>query len=704
MMSIRNTRKLKELEEENEELKSFFRKIYEKEDTIRHLKVVLRDIRAEIADLKEEKAQLTKTIDNLHIEIDDFANQRNNIRSEIQKLEKSKTEAETKLDEINSRLYEAENDLEEIEPGHEKINPDLSKGIEEAEKKNKELSLTNKIFEQKISHLNNRLNLLQQQEREITEKINTKREELGKINSPDVIQTTTDLKIIEDKINTLKDAEAKITVELKERIKRLKEEEDSLKENIVQKRRELNAIDSEKSKEKSYEVKASEDKLIALMMEEQKLNEEIGNKKIKLNDLNTTLASLSEKTKIIKENLAQLKTTEDLKTELITELNDNLSEKEIKIAGLEQEIVDRLKRAEADLEKKLDAKSKEIKNLDNQLTLKSSLMSKMAVDLTSIEDRLKHTQAEANDYEMRRDVAHRQILNYREEHKKLKEEAKKLKELIPLLEQRKIEIKHSNESLENRFADILQKVTEEINKINKKRGALEQIILKKEKDVEEKDNVLNEKLTALEESERVLSLRQEEINSFETLLKNINEQKEVLKNELLNLDRKASEQRSLIGDLHLETEMLQNKKLAVEQNLQEVLYSMNNRLKKTGEGNIKLNTEVKEYENRLNSLNNSIKESMNELLGLQTSISNIKIEHEEHRSGITKLISMKKKLQDEISKHQSILQKYQKISEKVKLEQVLVQKMKAQKTEKGTVSGEVKISRDSHPGDQFLKI
>jgi chromosome segregation ATPase len=704
MMSIRNTKKLKELEEENEELKSFFRKIYEKEDTIRHLKVVLRDIRAEIADLKEEKAQLTKTIDNLHIEINDFANERNNIRSEIQKLENAKTEAKTKLDEINSRLYQAENDLEEFEPDHEKINPDLSKEIEEAEKKNKELSLTNKIFERKISHLNNGLNLLQQQEKEITEKIKIKREELEKINSPDVIQTTMDLKMIEDKIRKLKDAEAKITVELKERIKRLKEEEDSLKESIVKKRCELNAIDSEKAKEKLDEVKTSEDKLIALMMEEQKLNEEIGNKKIKLNDLNTTLASLTEKTKIIKENLAQLKTTEDLKTELITELNDNLSEKEIKLAGLEQEIEDHLKRAKTDLEKKLDTKSKEIKNLDNQLTLKSSLMSKMAVDLTSIEDRLKRTQAEANDYEKRRDEAHRQTLNYREEHKKLKEEAKILKELIPLLEQRKIEIKHSNESLENRFADILQKVTEEINKINKKRSALEQIILKREKDVEEKDHVLNEKVTALEESDRVLSLRQEEINSFETLLKNINEQKEILKNELLNLDRKASEQRSLIGDLHLETEMLQNKKLAVEQNLQDVLYSINNRLKKTGESNIKLNTEVKEYENRLNSLNNSIKESMNELLGLQTSISSIKIEHEEHRSGITKLVSMKKKLQDEISKHHSILQKYQKISEKVKLEKALVQNMKSQKTQNGTNSGEVKINRDSHPGDQFLKI
>lgn len=702
-MSIRNTKKLKELEDENEELKSFFRKIYEKEDTIRHLKILLRDIRAEINESRDEKERLTNTIDDLKIEIGKFKDERNEIRNKINNLNKEKTEIENDLEKLKTKRAESEENLQNVESKHETANPELLKEIDKAERKNKELSLANKIFEQKISHLNNRLNLLQEQEKEITEKINSKREELERINSSETIIAETNLKVIEDKIKTLQGAEAKITDELKERIKRLKGEEDSLKESIVQKKRELNEVDVAQTKEKSAEVKIAENKLIALIVEEQKLTENISNKKIRLNDLNTTLANIAEKTKKIKENLEQLKATEDLKTELIAELNDNLSDKEIKLAGLDQEITERLKISEAELESKMEAKAKEIKDLDNQLTLKSSMMSKMSADLTTMEDRIKHIRAEAHDYEMRRDEAHRQILKYREEHTKLKESGKKLREIIPLLEQRKLEIKHSNETLENRFADVLQKVTDEINKVNKKRGALEQIILKKEKDVAEKDKILQEKIAALEENERVLSLRQEEINSFETLLKNINEQKETLKNDLLNLDKKATEQRSLIGDLHLETEMLQNKKLAVEQNLQEVLYSMNNRLKKTGDSNVKLNGEIKEYENRLNKLNNSIKESMNELLGLQTSISNIKIEHEEHRSGIAKLVAMKKKLQDEISKHQSVLQKYRSLSEKVKMEHALDQNTKSHDLEKATATEETKISKDSHPRDQFLK-
>lgn len=60
---------------------------------------------------------------------------------------------------------------------------------------------------------------------------------------------------------------------------------------------------------------------------------------------------------------------------------------------------------------------------------------------------------------------------------------------------------------------------------------------------------------------------------------------------------------------------------------------------------------------------------MDELVELQTAISMIKVEHEEHRGNVVKLVSMKKKLQEEISKSQKILQRYQKIREKLKIEQ-----------------------------------
>jgi len=96
---------------------------------------------------------------------------------------------------------------------------------------------------------------------------------------------------------------------------------------------------------------------------------------------------------------------------------------------------------------------------------------------------------------------------------------------------------------------------------------------------------------------------------------------------------------------------------------------------------------------------------MNELLGLQTSISNVKVEHEEHRSGIAKLAAMKKRLQDEIAKHQSVLQKYQQLNEKLKFEHTLAQNIKVHDAENGSDLVSVKSNKDKHPGgNQFLKI
>ena len=483
-----------------------------------------------------------------------------------------------------------------------------------------------------------------------------------------------------------------------------------MQKQIANRIEEFNETEKQLGNQKSEHVKAVENKLLSLVVEDQKLSENIVLKKHRSVDLNKVLSFLLEKTKKIKSNLDQLKTTEDLKKELIVEINDDLSEKEIMLAGIESELENKSKELQEtkdnynELIQRMGAKSKKVQEIDSNLILKSNQISNISVGLSSVEENTERLRAEANNYEIRRDEAHRQLMAEKEEYNDLKMESKKLKEMLPLLEQRKIEIKKSNLTLETRFAEMLQNLNEEMNDLNKKRSSLEHIILKKEKDIDEKDYLLFEKVTALEESERILSMRQEEINSFETLLKTINEQNDLLKNELLNLDTKATEKRNLISDLRLETELLQKKKIAVENNLQEVLYSMNNKLKKSTDNEVKLNSEIKEYENRLTELNTSIKESMNELVELQTSLTNIKLEHEEHRAGISKFVSMNKKLQEKISKHQTELKKYQKVSEKIKFEQAMMQKDSTSKIEKNTSREGVNISKASNPGNQFLKV
>ncbi len=65
-----------------------------------------------------------------------------------------------------------------------------------------------------------------------------------------------------------------------------------------------------------------------------------------------------------------------------------------------------------------------------------------------------------------------------------------------------------------------------------------------------------------------------------------------------------------------------------------------------------------------------ITSAMQEYVELQESIKSFKVEFEESKTGVAKLLAMRKKLQSEISKHQIVLQRYQKIREKIKSDQM----------------------------------
>ncbi len=709
-MSFLASNKIKDLRSENEELKSQLRRHYEKEETVKRLEDVLQNMRSEILWVKKDKLKISSIVDDMKIEVAAHNKTKKEILNEIEKLKRNKIEGQNNLWRLKEQQNKFDNKIQE-QNTISKLNSDkLSKDITTAEKIRKNLSAANSNLEERNSKLNNRLHLLTEQEKEITNKINLKQAELQQLNSFESTNLKGEFKILEEKIKTLRETELRLTSEMENGISDLKEEEASLQDAIDVKMRELKEADDKNVIKKSSELKSIEDKLLALIVEDQKISENVKQKKIDTNNLNDTISKLEEKTKTIKTNLEQLKSTEDLKTEWIVEINETLSEKEIKLTSLDEELDNKSKQLN-DFTQKLNGLSEQFKTKENELQerehnleLKTNLLNKISDDYSEIEDKATRLQAEAHNFEIRKDEAHKKLVKEIAEYNNLKEENKKLKEIIPLLEQRKIEIKQSNESLELRFSDMLQKLNKSMNEMNKKRSVLEQIILKKEKDLEEKDQLLIEKVTALEESERILNMRHEEIDSFEVLIKTINEQKELVKNDLLKLDDKTTDQRNLIGDLQLEIEMLQKKKLTIGNNLQDILYSMNNRLRKNSDNTVKLNSEIKEYENRLTELNKSIKESVSELVELQTSISNIKVEHEEHRGEIIKLVTMKKKIEHDISKHQSVLQKYQKISEKIKFERAMMQKMSSPESESNALFDDTKTNKALKPGDQFLKV
>ena len=320
----------------------------------------------------------------------------------------------------------------------------------------------------------------------------------------------------------------------------------------------------------------------------------------------------------------------------------------------------------------IESKQKELFATEESLSIKTKRLAKLSVEVTEIENRHKELSDETRRLEDLKNELHKRTLLEQDSYDKLNKDKEKIKEILPLLEQRREEIEKGNLDLENRFTKMFQKFNSEMNEITKKRSVIDQIVQKKEKDIEEKDQLLFEKINAIEESDRLLNMRQAEIDSFEQLLKTFNEKKEQLRNDLLKLDEQILEKKNSNDDMKLEAELILKKRISVEQSLQELINNMNQKFVEAKEKRSKVEKEVRVYEEKVDDLNHKISDSMDELVELQSAISMIKVEHEEHRGNIVKLASMKKKLQEEIAKSQRVLQRYQKIREKLKIEQSIL--------------------------------
>jgi chromosome segregation ATPase len=151
--------------------------------------------------------------------------------------------------------------------------------------------------------------------------------------------------------------------------------------------------------------------------------------------------------------------------------------------------------------------------------------------------------------------------------------------------------------------------------------------------------------------------------------------------------------------MKLEAELILKKRTLVEQSLQELINSMNQKFVDAKEKRSKVEKEVKVYEEKVDELNNNISDSMDELVDLQSAISMIKVEHEEHRGNIVKLASMKKKLQEEIAKSQRVLQRYQKIREKLKIEQSILKNRQDSIARKISIDDSTEINENQHEQD-----
>ena len=730
-MALLNSKKLKELQSENEELKAFIQDLTDKESHFRQFDELVRKTRVEYANITLKKDQTALTLEQLEKEKNALINQLQKLSGEIEQLREMKVYEQNQIHKLtdNSAKQHHKNEIG--------IRFPVYKEIELAEKRKAELEKETAEMEKRFREVYQRVLEVGEMEQSLVAEIKKKKEELNALNEKKNEFTKEQLKNFNSKIIALKDDEKKNLLELKQKIEQLSDRENELNSRLAIRSRELQEIEKKIEQKTLVKEPDAGDKLLSLIVEEQKLLGSIDLKKKSLSELEESIlylkaeqrtianeinridtVSKSEKQKFrdetdasklkpveiiqfekeaktirgvikalkeeeqkIRESIEQLAQSEELKKELLSQLNDELSSKEIQFASIEKDYDTKSSRLnEISFKNKLileelATKTNELSIAENNLKSKTGRLSEITGELERIERKLitAKSQLAENDYE--KSEIEEKIKVAREKWSKLDDYYKKVKDVVPLLEKRKDEVQISNSMLEKRFADMFKHYSTQMGEMYKKKNLLEQMLIKKENDVNEKDQSLLDKLSALDEAEKVLSVRKIEAESIEDLLKTINEQKELLAGEITSLENKGVEKKILNKELSIESELYHKKLIEFENGLKELFQKSEERFNKNTEQKARLESEIREYEHRLNELNKGIKDSMEELVNLRTTINKIKVEHEEHRLAINKLAAVKKKLEDEINKHQVVIDKYTKIKEKIRQEQNLI-KMK----------------------------
>ncbi|MDZ7625382.1 MAG: hypothetical protein U5J96_13195 [Ignavibacteriaceae bacterium] len=730
-MAFLNSKKLKDLQSENEELKAFIQSTTDKESHFRQLDELLRKARVEYANITIKKDQTVQTLEHLEKEKIKLNSQTQKLSSEIEQLREMKVYEQNQIQKLtnNSAIQHNKNEIG--------IKFPVYKEIELAEKRKKELEKETAEMEKRFREVYQRVLDVEGMEKSLDLEIKKRKEEINSLNERKNEFGKEQLKNFTSRIMSLKDNEKKNLLEIKQKIKQLSDRETELNNKLQIRNRELQEIENKIGQKRSINGEDAGSKILSLIAEEQNLLDSIESKRKSLSELEESILSLkAERNKItdeinrvdiasksdklifedepagskltpaeilhfekeantiqgvikalkeeeqnIRSSIEQLGQTEELKKELISQLSDELSSKEIQFASLEKDYGTKSSRLnEISFKNKLileelATKTNELSLAENTLKSKTSRLNELTGELSRVEKKLIAVKSELSEKDFEKSEIEEKIKSASDKWTKLDDYYKRIKEVVPLLEKRKDEIQLSNSMFEKRFADMFKHYSTQMGEMYKKKNLLEQMLIKKENDVNEKDQTLLDKLTALDEAEKVLSIRQTEAESIEDLLKTINEQKELLASEITSLENKSVEKKIQNKELSIESELYHKKLVEFENGLKELFHKSEERFSKNTAQKASLESEIREYEHRLNELNKGIKDSIEEHVKLRSTISKIKIEHEEHRLAINKLASVKKKLEDEINKHQVVIDKYTKIKEKIRQEQNLI-KMK----------------------------
>jgi chromosome segregation ATPase len=620
------SKKIQILLEENEELKTKFQAIHSQENNIKNLNEVLKKLRLEVARLNEERRSLKESIDKIRIDEEDKKLEIDELNQRIGHLHEMRDELQNVILSYTNQIDNIENTLK---INHERLTEQSTDDNEISEIENISSELFNK--KEKIEHY---------------------------------------ISDAQDITNNLTEEEAKLV----DRKELLSKEVNQLEEKL------LKLQDS--YKDLAAKVNRGNERIRVLKSEEERLKTELEKKQAEISAVEMNLQRLKEEEKVLLGKIGGLKEEENSKKNVVREIESVLSEKTELKNSLDQEHLilmndlnekrKLLTQAQSEYNKLFEEskiRKKELFDTDQTLSIKAQKLSNINIELLEYDKKSSYLKNDIAKLETLRNDLLKNIQKDKDAAEKFTDQNRKLTELVPLLEKRKQEIEQGNAELEGRFTTMFQKFNHELNQINRKRSILEQIVLKKEKDVDEKDQLLFEKIAALEESERVLNMRQVELESLEKQITGLSEHKEIFRTDLVKMEQEALERKNYHADVRLETELLLKKKITMEQNLQELLMFMNESFERTKVRNSKYENELSYYEDQIQAYRTKIADSLKELNDIKEAVGSLKIEREEYRNNISRLSALKKKLHEELSKHQTILQRYQKMREKLQIDQ-----------------------------------
>ena len=610
-MSFLNSKKLRELESENEELKKLVDSFSEKEEQLKRFDDLVKKARLEYAEIATKKDQTAEKLESLEKDKVKLIKELNKITLEIKQLREMKI---TENNQIIS-LRKAINNNENVNDSSLNSRFLISNEIQAAEKRKNDIALETFQLRKKFETIENKINDGKKVVERLNADIERKKEEISSLMERKNLLTEDQNKNLASGLNKQNTEEFKTRIsiltnqekELSEKIANQKNQLDELERQIVRNKiifkTQPDSPKEEHHLELDIKIKSQEAQLIAL-------TEELKSKTELHREIDTENKKVIEELKSGREELAKLNESIEIETIRLTDLDYSLTILENEFDKLSKEISDKM-----DVREKIDIQIKE-KNIQK----------------VEFEDILKD-----------------------------------LKETTTILAQLKNDIETGSGQSAKRFTGVLQYYSTMINDVYKKKSVLERDLIQKEKDLKDKQHLIDVKQSELNEMENILFVRHRRSETIRDLTRAITEQREILEKSGFSVEGIDNK------NLNVLNESISQKKLIEYENaLKEIISSSDKYASDLITKRTTLEKEIAESKNRLNELNQNIRHSTSELSELKNSVSKLKIEHEDHRISMNKLAAVKTKLEDQIDKYKLVIDKYINIKEKIREEQEMI--------------------------------